>query len=411
MFRLFSMNTKHKLIGIIVTAISFALLASSIAFAVYDRYSSRENILQQQRTLGKIIAMRSAAAMSFNDVYNATANLKTLNGHASVEMACMYKEDTLFAEYHKSPSTPNQAQRKCESSMPWQDNVLFLDHQLRTLYPIDVDSGRIGSLYLVTSLDALERRSLVFLAFALLFFTLVGALAAGFASTLIQIVTRPLLGLGRTAQIITRQGDYSVRSKKLYDDDIGQLVDAFNGMLNTIEEQNTALTSIAFYDSLTGLPNRRKFKECLDEELARCDKDQAQMALMFLDLDNFKRINDTLGHDAGDRLLITIAERLLSCVRKGDVVSRLGGDEFTVLLSGLDGEEPARRVADKILTALRQPIALGGETITVTMSIGITMAAAQGEDPIELMKFADIAMYKAKEGGKNNYCFFRPEML
>jgi len=127
---------------------------------------------------------------------------------------------------------------------------------------------------------------------------------------------------------------------------------------------------------------------------------------MFLDLDDFKRINDTLGHDAGDKLLLSIAVRLCSCVRHEDMVSRLGGDEFTVLVGGLNQLEPVEQIANKILEKLRQPIDLGKDTLRATVSIGIAIAPDHGLTLTELMQHADIAMYEAKAKGKNNFQMF-----
>ncbi len=173
---------------------------------------------------------------------------------------------------------------------------------------------------------------------------------------------------------------------------------------------------LAYHDGLTGLTNRNAFLERLDAALLSARRHRRKVALLFLDLDNFKRINDTLGHSAGDQLLQLVAERLTHCVRLTDCVgkpgeensqvSRLGGDEFTVLLNEIANSEDAARVARRILDALREPFVLNRQEMMVGTSIGITVFPADGDDVDTLLHNADVAMYQAKEQGRSNYRFF-----
>lgn len=180
--------------------------------------------------------------------------------------------------------------------------------------------------------------------------------------------------------------------------------------LTALKVAQTELHRLAFYDQLTGLANRQLFKDRLEHTVKTCKRRGHQAALLFLDLDGFKRINDTLGHDAGDTLLKQVAEWLKECVRDEDSVARLGGDEFTVLLSEVGSADAAARVADNILDALSQRIRLRDHDIGVTVSIGIAMIPGDSDDSASLMKFADLAMYRAKEVGRNNYQFFLNSM-
>lgn len=179
-----------------------------------------------------------------------------------------------------------------------------------------------------------------------------------------------------------------------------------------IERRGTEerLHYLAHYDPLTGLPNRALFRDRLNQALVRAERNKRLVALMFLDLDRFKAINDTLGHDIGDLLLKIVAERLRHCVREQDTVARLGGDEFTVIVEGVDGPEDAALVAQKILDVLAPPFKLAQHETFVSSSIGITISPMDSMDLDELLKNADAAMYRAKERGRNNYQFYRPEM-
>ncbi|UBF29630.1 GGDEF domain-containing protein [Kovacikia minuta CCNUW1] len=165
------------------------------------------------------------------------------------------------------------------------------------------------------------------------------------------------------------------------------------------------LRHLANHDALTGLPNRILFQERLSQALTWADENNQLVALLFLDLDGFKLINDTQGHDVGDLLLKAIAQRLTQCLRGSDTVSRLGGDEFTVILPAIPTPQDAGRVAEKILSTLAKPFAIDGHTIFVTISVGISLYPKQGQDAETLIKEADNAMYRAKELGKNRYEF------
>jgi diguanylate cyclase (GGDEF)-like protein len=170
------------------------------------------------------------------------------------------------------------------------------------------------------------------------------------------------------------------------------------------------METLAFYDPLTGLANRRLFKNRLENSVKSVLRSGQSMALMFLDMDQFKRVNDTLGHDAGDILLKEVSNRLSNTVRENDTVSRVGGDEFTILLTDIRGVKDVRVVADKILKSLAKPIRVKGQDIITSVSIGITMTPEDSTDINTLMKNADLAMYSAKEHGRNNYQFFSEEM-
>jgi diguanylate cyclase (GGDEF)-like protein len=155
----------------------------------------------------------------------------------------------------------------------------------------------------------------------------------------------------------------------------------------------------AAHDPLTGLPNRARFAEHLDQALTAGAAPNDGVAVLFLDLDGFKTVNDALGHAAGDALLVAVAERLRRCVRPGDAIARLGGDEFTVLLAGVTGLEEAARVADRMRQALAEPFAIGGREVVVTTSVGIAVGAVGDGVERDLVREADAAMYRAKRGG------------
>lgn len=167
------------------------------------------------------------------------------------------------------------------------------------------------------------------------------------------------------------------------------------------------IRQLAYYDSLTNLPNRRLLLDRFQQALVQARRHDRSMAVMFLDLDNFKSINDTLGHDAGDQLLRQVADRLRVCIRTGDTISRQGGDEFVIVLAEVAQTSDASKVAQKIIDALAAPVQLGHVDLKVTTSIGISVYHPRDAAGIDdLMKRADAAMYDAKKAGRNRYCFF-----
>ncbi len=195
------------------------------------------------------------------------------------------------------------------------------------------------------------------------------------------------------------------------------------GSVQDVTERTRAeqqVRHLAYHDGLTGLSNRNAFTEHLGEALALGTRHRRNVALLFLDLDHFKRINDSLGHSTGDQILIEVARRLDACVRQSDLmtrsmgmlggVSRLGGDEFTVLLSEVNAAEDAARVARRILEALAEPIMIDQNELRVGVSIGITMFPGDGTEVDTLLRNADIAMYHAKEQGRSNIQFFSEEL-
>jgi diguanylate cyclase (GGDEF)-like protein len=167
---------------------------------------------------------------------------------------------------------------------------------------------------------------------------------------------------------------------------------------------------LAQHDSLTGLPNRTGLQEELTHAMARASRHDNQLAVLFMDLDRFKTINDTLGHSVGDQLLNSIGPRVRDCIREADTVFRYSGDEFVVLLEDIQQSEYAGKVAEKIAAAIRRPFNVQGLTLHTSASIGVSIYPRDGQDAETLLKNADIAMYRAKDMGRNNATFYSAEM-
>ncbi len=225
---------------------------------------------------------------------------------------------------------------------------------------------------------------------------------------------RPVQRLAQAARQM-EQGNYAVDYLlSARRDEIGELEEAFVRMSHSVDRHDRDIRRLAFGDALTGLPNRAAFREALNARVLEASREGGQLALMFIDLDDFKRINDTLGHDIGDDVLAQFGTRILDAAKTlGDghaEMARFGGDEFVVLLHGREVRERAARMAQAFLAELRQPVTAGGQTMLLSASAGITLYPRDGAQPAALLKNADVAMYRAKLDGKNCFRFYTRDM-
>ena len=224
----------------------------------------------------------------------------------------------------------------------------------------------------------------------------------------------PRGGFDRQYRIVRPDGTRRwVRTRTFPVKDASGAVYRIAGVMEDISEQKAAednLTQAALYDTLTNLPNRTLFYQGVQQTVMHATANGRSGAVLFLDLDRFKHVNDTLGHAAGDNLLREVATRLVRAIRARDTLGRLGGDEFGILLPYLESADGAATVAEKILTSLAKPFLLEGQEVFVSASIGIAMFPADGKDPDLLIQAADTAMFKAKKAGRNTYRFYTAEM-
>ncbi|MGJ0484149.1 MAG: putative bifunctional diguanylate cyclase/phosphodiesterase [Methylomicrobium sp.] len=421
-------SIRKKLMRLLLLTSSCALLLSALGFAVNDLLSVRHAMFDRLRTQADIIGFNTISALTFSDPEAALKTLESLKQEADIVGAALFSnQGRLFVHYtRRTESVP--------PNIPDQDSGI-INGNLFVVSPIVFDDERIGSIMLISDLSAWKHRQLRELVIGVSVFSLSLLAAILLSSRLQRLVSEPILKLAGTARRVSESQDYSLRAEKLSADEIGALVDDFNGMLsqiqlrdlelqqarNELEEKVRArtqeLTELtrqlehqAYHDILTGLSNRVTFDDRLRLATSQAKRDGSRIAAMFLDLDRFKIINDTLGHAVGDKLLVQVAQRLKACLRNSDTLARLGGDEFAVLLPQTRQQIDAAEVAMKITAAIAEPIQVDGYSLHVTTSIGISLFPEDGSRAETIVKNADTAMYRSKDRGGNQFTFFSADM-
>ena len=442
-FRNISIRSKLTLLIVVISTVS--LLLASLAFITSDRIHTQQTVSGNLTTVADIIAANSSAPLLFSDPVAAQETLGFLESQQHIQAAAIYDiDDQVFSSYVKPG---------LEIELPTdnlhENNVLFWGDHVELYTHIIYEGEEIGVVYLRSDLEIVHDRLMWFL--GIVGMVLVASLLVTFllSAQLQRFITDPLLRLSAIARKVSTEKNFSVRVIGEGKDELGNLIRDFNAMLDEIQLRDSELREHrlkleervarrtheleianaqlekskqqaesvasrmeyhAHHDALTGLPNRILLHDRINSELAHARRQQTSAALLFLDLDRFKIINDSLGHAVGDQLLRVIARRLNNCVRDEDTVARLGGDEFMVLLPRISGSADAGRIARKIIDCLIDPISCNGHELHITTSIGISIFPYDGSDAETLIKHADISMYRAKELGRNKAVYYTAEM-
>ncbi|GAA58388.1 diguanylate cyclase/phosphodiesterase [Pseudoalteromonas sp. BSi20652] len=402
---LFTLNTISKKLLFIL--MSVALISSTtviVAFSAYELTSAKQEQIESLNSLSNMMSPNITTALMFND----TEALQELIN------PILTRSDVMSVIVNNKLGKQLAAVYSTEYLQDLQ-HVIEVDKRLL------LDNQYYGELKITANNSYINDRVQFYIKF-ISSLTLFSFIVSLFISLLLRRrFLNPILYLAQTADKITKSNDYSLRAEQLSQDEVGQLTNCFNDMLYTIEQRehllenqvkvrtkelekaNSQLHQYAYQDGLTDLPNRRYFYEKLH---ALISKKEITFALIFIDLDGFKEVNDSLGHDYGDLLLHQVANRLKNCICENDIIARLGGDEFTLILQGVSDQLKAAEVADRIQKSLMQCIQIKKEKVYVTASIGLTFYPTDGHTVEELVKRADQAMYLSKRKGRNRYEFF-----
>ncbi|WP_272227438.1 EAL domain-containing protein [Methylophilus methylotrophus] len=383
--------------------------------------SFRSDLTKDLDTQANIIDHNSTAAILFDDKKAANEILSSLSLMGSINRAYLFNDEhMMLARYEKDKALhqgePIRLSALRKRSSTFKTHILIKD--------IRLDNQIIGTLFIEANLEKLNTRlSLLFLA------GLVAAFSGLIISFLISIkinkfLTQPILTLTNLVAKVSSTHDYSVRSDLLTKDEIGRLAVGINAMLSSIELRDEqlenelakqklsekALDRLAYYDTVTQLPNRHYFNQRLSNKIAEADKLNKTCCLMFIDLDDFKVINDTYGHRVGDQLLADVGSRIKENLQAEDEVFRIGGDEFAILLFDNKQFSHARELASTLIRHCAEKFIVNNNDLFIGVSIGVSGSTHHNEEKLDLLRSADSAMYRAKSEGKNNFKFFSKEI-
>ncbi|MGD8619870.1 MAG: EAL domain-containing protein [Gammaproteobacteria bacterium] len=438
-------SIRHKLTLVIMTISTVTLMIASFAFLTSDRLYSQKNVGDSLGLIADMIAANSTAAILFEDPAAAAETLGFLALQENIEAGVIYDMDNrIFAVYRKTGMDGELPDPDTHSG-----NMLFWDNYVELYSDILYEGEKIGMVYLRSDMRAIRDRLAWFLGIVAGVLLVSLLVAYSLSARMQHIITTPLLRLSAIARRISAEKNYSLRVSGRSNDELGTLIGNFNAMLveiqardeklkthqeelearvaqrtRELERANVELAASkeqaesvakrmqfhAHHDSLTGLPNRVLLNDRIKTELAHARREQSMLALLFLDLDRFKIINDSLGHATGDQLLRITSQRIKGCLREGDTVARLGGDEFMVLLPRITSASDAGRIGSKVIESLTEPATCNGHELHITTSIGISIYPFDGTDAETLVKNADISMYRAKELGRNKAVYYTTEL-
>ena len=343
------------------------------------------------------------AAVVFDDSAAANESLALIASREEVAEAKVFNDEGELLAHWQRADTGMLAKLEVQVATALLDEPVNLPilHQQQQVGHIElVGQGRSLLLFLLSGLAGI------------LFCTILSALAAQYLSRrLLSDIVRPLRGLASVAHAARRERSFDRRVPEAPIAELNELGNDFNALLDELEvwhshlqNENETLAHQASHDSLTGLPNRAFFEGRLNRSVRNAARQQDHLALLFLDSDHFKQINDTLGHAVGDEVLISVADRVRAQLREHDLVARLGGDEFAVLLTPLQSREDAELIAEKIVASMKLPVQLdSGRSIATSLSVGIAYYPDDGADPASLLNAADAAMYQAKRKRRGHW--------
>jgi len=405
----FANRPVHVKLNLITVIVVLAALVPVVGITLgSEYYALRQASVQESLVQSEIISNNVAAAMAFFDRNAAIEILHALKASPTVLQAQLILPDgSIFAEYRHSQSPPSSAPTLiAEHEKDYSEIGSTSIHVYRQ---VRLKEQRVGQLIVETSLSPLHERLRFYLLVNLLATLLGLTIAYPLSRRLKESITAPLADLMQLATNVARKQDYASRhTLDKRQDEIGHLSKAFDNMLAQIQERDLKLSQMAYYDNVTGLTNRHYFMERLEQAVSNTLRYGTLTCLMFIDLDDFKIVNDTHGHDVGDALLREVAAQLTSVLRDNDVLCRLGGDEFAIIIENVRNPTGLEALPRKIISTLSQPMTLHGHTIVVGASIGQSFCPDHGQDAMTLLKAADLAMYKAKEQGKNRYQLYQP---
>lgn len=390
--------------------VTFLLMAASLWFGL------RSHQIQNTEASAAVLANSLGPALLFHDKKSA---MNELNAYAKsnvlLSVQLFDQQGLLFVSWQRAGNTsastmPPSPITEPAIEMDWQSFSLTI--------PVHFQNEALGTLQVSESLNSLQQAMAWLLGFIALITLLTLFLAAKGLKVMQQRVLQPIVELAELADYAARHHDYSQRGKIRRKDEVGRLTERLNELfkrteiwqgelkqqLKSQQQAGETFKQLAHHDSLTGLPNRLYFQNELQKRTEQSLTSGQSLALMFIDLDHFKTVNDSFGHDYGDEVLKIVASRMQQTLRSDDALCRLGGDEFAVLLRGFSDEHDIEALAIRLIQAIGSPMLIQQQLMPIGATVGLAFFPQDTPDAALLLQKADEAMYHAKKAGKNTYC-------
>ena len=408
-----SIGKKLKFIGLVSALIAGSIVLSMLF--IFQYLSEKELTVKESTVFANILAGNISPSIISEDALAISNTLASVEYNNKIyQTFALDNSWSLLGAFHKGNDFVRQ--RKIipiikENKNLWHEGYFY------SVVPILNDDIQIGHLVVVASLDDFYVRMLKYSFVIVFIFVIALFITSKFRESLQKSILLPIAKLDEVTTEIIKTKNLEHDIPTFNSDEIGDLAKNFKHMIgelniyhDELNKQKNALSYQASYDSLTNLPNRALFSDRLKQSIYKSSRNNERFALFFLDLDKFKDVNDTYGHDYGDKLLVKVAKRLSSILREGDTLARLGGDEFIIIMNNIKKFHSASVLAQKIIDILEVPLEVDDEEIFISCSIGISLYPQDSRDEKELLKFADIAMYRSKHDGRATYHFYVEEM-
>jgi len=421
-----ALSIHHKLILLMVTISSIVI--GVFSFLIYQNQIEvlKASAVENAHMKASLISDSIKPSIIFVDTFSADKTLALLESDSAIESIHVVLNDKMiFSEFYKD----KYEQRMISFEEVDLSILESINGGLLTVVRQIKDRGKLlGYLYIRSNLENMNQQRFRFIKI-LLTIVVVNLLLVFLLSLYFKkIITDPIDKMVEYVEKLSKTRDYSQRMDLHFQDEIGTLVKGFDHLLDAVQEREMELNEHsdnlqvivdrrteqlyqkAHFDSLTGLPNRGLLLDRLNHAIATANRRKTHLAVMFLDLDRFKNINDSLGHDIGDQLLKKTASLLSGICRASDTIARIGGDEFVFLLEGIHQASDAELVANKINKAFDMPLQVSKHQLYITTSVGICIYPEDGDCAASLLKNADVSMYCSKQKGLGNHSFYNKKM-
>ncbi len=416
----------RRLTRLNLQVLSSAMVLSFGLIAAILWLGARERQAQAAELSAQLLANSLAPMLVFEDQAAASAELAAFVRRGEVlEVRAFNAALKVFVQWQaasSAPPVPGASMAAAAAALP-----AGMDHgqglrfmraaEVEVWVPIRLKGELVGSLVLRESLQNLQMLLLKLISAAALLIAVAIAIAWRVLRRVQQRALAPIVELSRLAEQVSVDQDFTRRATVHWPDEVGRLSERFNQMLQRVETTQAELNlrlrqeqeagqqfeQLAHRDALTQLPNRLYFQSALERHMAVSCQNVELMALMFIDLDNFKSVNDKHGHEAGDEVLREVARRMSRVLRGNDVLCRLGGDEFGLILPTLPNDTAAEQLAVRLIAAVREPLYVGEHLMPIGATVGLAFCPTDEVDAAHLLVAADVAMYAAKRAGKNTF--------